>query len=142
MHYTIVPIIRDAPLTLGDNHLPLDGTEGEAWKKAIQALHPRLLPQLKESALLSEEESAFCVSGGIFDYERGKELVIDGTELRLSHCAENFLDVLMSPEECLQVIKVRSAELAAACQTDEQASRLQTLTNWWQNGWRVLIFKH
>ncbi|MGZ4032108.1 MAG: hypothetical protein ACXVDJ_07240, partial [Tumebacillaceae bacterium] len=75
MLYTIVPILQEQPLTIGKEYLPLDGGEGEAWKKAIQAIHPRLLPQLKESALIEEEESAFCVAGGIFEYERGQELV-------------------------------------------------------------------
>ncbi|ASS74420.1 hypothetical protein CIG75_05075 [Tumebacillus algifaecis] len=142
MHYTVVPIIQDEPLTLGAEHLPLDGSEGERWKKAIQSLHPRLLPSLKENALLSEEDSEFCVAGGIFDYERGRELVFDGTELRLSHCAENFFDFLMAPVDCLHVLAERQEQCAEIESSADNRARLAVLTAWWEQGYRVLMLQH
>lgn len=142
MRYTVVPIIHDEPLTFGAQHLPLDGADGEQWKKAVQSLHPRLLPSLKENALLSEEESEFCVAGGIFDYERGRELVIDGTELRLSHCAENFFDFLMSPEDCLRVLAERVEHVPEINSTEAHRERLAMLTSWWEQGFRVLMLQH
>ncbi|MFD2169556.1 hypothetical protein [Tumebacillus lipolyticus] len=142
MGYTVVPILQEQPLILSEEHLALEGAEGEAWKKAMQSLHPRLLPSLKESALLSEEESEFCVAGGIFDYERGKELVIDGVELQLSHCAEHFLDFLMSAEDCLSVLAERQEMLAPLTASEEQRARLDRLTEWWQRGDRVLLLQH
>jgi hypothetical protein len=142
MSYTIVPILHDEPLTFSAEYLPLEGAEGEAWKKAIQALHPRLLPQLKENALLEEEESAFCVAGGIFDYERGQELVIDGVQYTLSHCAEHFMDFLMSPAQCLQVVAENRPAIASVNVTDEQQARFALLSSWWERGYRVLLLQH
>ncbi|MGZ4164919.1 MAG: hypothetical protein ACXVDB_09325 [Tumebacillaceae bacterium] len=142
MLYTIVPILQEQPLTIGKEYLPLDGGEGEAWKKAIQAIHPRLLPQLKESALIEEEESAFCVAGGIFEYERGQELVIDGVQYTLSHCAEHFMDFLMDPAQCLQVVQEHRSAFASATVTDEQQARLALVCSWWESGYRVLLLQH
>jgi hypothetical protein len=142
MSYTIVPILHDDPLTFGAEHLALEGAEGEAWKKAMQALHPRLLPQLKESALIEEEESAFCVAGGIFDYERGQELVIDGVQYTLSHCAEHFMDFLMMPEQCLHVVAEYTQKIASVNVTDEEQARFALLCSWWERGYRVLLIQH
>lgn len=142
MSYTAVSIISDEPVTFGSEHLALDGAEGEAFKKAIQSLHPRLLPQLKESALLSEEDSAFCVAGGIFDYQRGQELVFDGADYRLSHCAENFFDFLLSPQECLQILEETQGSLANLLDGEQATGRLAVLTSWWEQGRRVLLLHH
>lgn len=133
--FTAVPVVREEPLTFGADYLALDDAEAAAWKEMVQALHPRLLPQLKESALIEEEESEFCVLGGLFEYERGKELVIDGTNLRLSHCAEHFLDFLMPAEECLETVENKNVH-------EEGRARMSTLLSWWERGYRVLILQH
>lgn len=142
MSYTAVPILRDEPLTFGSEHLALDGAEGEAFKKAMQSLHPRLLPQLKESALLSEEDSAFCVAGGIFDYRRGQELVFDGAHYRMSHCAENFFDFLLTPQECLQILEDSRGSFANLLEGEKATGRLAVLISWWEQGHRVLLLQH
>ena len=142
MSYTAVPIIGEEPLTFGGEHLALDGAEGEAFKKAVQSLHPRLLPQLKENALLSEEESAYCVAGGIFDYQRGKELVFDGEDYRLSHCAEHFVDFLLSSEECLRIVEEKRGSLANLLSGEKATGRLAVLISWWERGHRVLLLQH
>jgi len=142
MLYTLVPIIRLEPLTLGADHIALDDAAGEAWKKSLQAIHPRWLPQLKESALLAEEDSAFCVAGGVFDYQRGQELVFDGEEFTLSHCAEHFVNFLMEPDQCLQLVAEHRDLLANHNGTAEQQAHLATLCSWWEQGYRVMFLQH
>lgn len=142
MLFTIVPVISLEPAKLGAEFLPLDAAEGEAWKKALQAANPRLLPQVKESALLSEEESEFCVAGGVFDYQRGQELLFDGEHYRLSHCAEHFLDFLQPPEACLQWVQEHGEVLARLNDTEERRARFAKVSEWWQNGYQVLVLHH
>ncbi|PWK13770.1 hypothetical protein [Tumebacillus permanentifrigoris] len=142
MNYTIVPILTREPLTLGAEFLALDGAEGEAWKKAIQALHPTLLPQLKESALVEEEESAFCTAGGLFEYQRGQELVLDGQHLALSHCAEHFLDFLLSSEHCLEIMEEKAHSFEKSISAVEQQERFSTLMRWWEKGYSVFVLQH
>jgi hypothetical protein len=142
MRFTAVSIISEEPLTFGAEHLPLDGAEDVEWKKRVQAVHPRLLPQLKDSALIEEEESEFCVAGGVFEYVRGQELTLDGEQLRLSHCAEHFLDILLSSEQCLQIIEENAGELKNLNMEKEHTESWATLCSWWERGWRVLLLQH
>ncbi len=142
MLYTLVPIKCLEPLTFGADYVAIEDSAGEAWKKGLQALHPRLLPQLKESALLAEEESEFCVAGGVFDYPRGQEFVIDGTEFVLSHCAESFIQFLMEPEQCLQVVEGHREALANLNVTEADRSNFATLCSWWEQGNYALFLQH
>ncbi|MGB8956877.1 MAG: hypothetical protein WCC10_15990 [Tumebacillaceae bacterium] len=142
MDYTMVPIVQGDPLTFGAEHVPLDGAEADAWRKAVQALHPRLLPNLKESALLSEEDSEFCVMGGIFEYQRGQELQMDSVQYLLSHCAEHFVDFLLPPPQCLQITNDKQAELAMINGTAERQQWWDALVAWWSSGYRVLLIQH
>ena len=142
MDYTMVPIVQDEPLTFGAEQVPLDGAEAEAWRKGVQALHPRLLPNLKESALLSEEDSEFCVAGGIYEFQRGQELQMDGEQFILSHCAEHFVDFLLSPAQCLELVGEKEAEVAALLTTEQRRQWWNALVSWWSKGCRVLLIQH
>lgn len=142
MLFTLVPIICLEPLTFGAEFIAIDDAAGEAWKKSLQQLNPRWIPQLKESALLAEEDSEFCVAGGVFDYQRGQELVFDGQELVLSHCAEHFVNFLMEPEQCLQVAAEHRDWLATHNVTEENKRHFATLCSWWERGYRVLFLQH
>jgi len=142
MDYTMVPIVQDDPLTFGAAHVPLDGAEADAWRKAVQSLHPRLLPNLKENALLSEEDSEFCMAGGIFEYQRGQELQIDGVQYLLSHCAEHFVDFLLPPPQCLQIAIDKQTELAAINGTEQRQQWWDALVAWWSSGYPVLLIQH
>lgn len=142
MKETVVVVAQGERVTFGGASLALDDAAGLAWRKAVQSLHPRLLPNLKESALIEEEDSAFCVAGGVFEYERGQELVIDGEELKLSHCAEHFLDFLLPPGECLQIVEEKRAELANVTGTEIDRERWEQLVAWWEQGLQVLVLQH
>ncbi|HEU4963340.1 MAG TPA: hypothetical protein VFV52_05695 [Bacilli bacterium] len=142
MRYTILPVISRDPVTFGAEYLPLDDAEGEAWKQAMQKVHPRLLPQVKESALVAEEESEFCLAGGIFEYVRGQELVLDGVEYTLSHCGEHFLDALQTSAQCLALVREQEGVVAAIQDTEQRQERLAQLLDWWQRGFDVMLLQH
>ncbi|MBL0386128.1 hypothetical protein JJB07_05620 [Tumebacillus sp. ITR2] len=142
MKYTVLPITSLDPITFGAEYLALDDAASETWKKNIQALHPKLLPQLKENSLLAEEDSPFCVAGGVFDYERGRELVFDGERFVLSHCAEHFLDFLQPSADCLQIVEEKADSFEKCNSTEEDRARFVILKNWWQQGYHAFILQH
>ncbi|KEO84517.1 hypothetical protein [Tumebacillus flagellatus] len=142
MKYTIVPIVSLDPVTFGAEHIALDDAEGEAWKKSIQTLHPKLLPQIKESALLEEADSAFCAGGGVFDYKRGQELVFDGVEFVLSHCAGHFLDFLQPSEECLKIVEEKADSFEKCNSAERERERWAILLKWWERGYPVFVLQH
>jgi hypothetical protein len=127
--YWLTPIIDRFPLKLGSERLccePLN--ELEVFRERMQSLHPRLLPMFKASLLLSDDEE-ICGSDVLeLQWSGENDLVFDGAPFHLSHCAEAFLDRLLSTKEAASMLILGTDEMLSSWEWS--TIQLQWLYKW------------
>ncbi|CAN7442160.1 hypothetical protein LJR153_002935 [Paenibacillus sp. LjRoot153] len=98
--YWITPILSYSPLMLGAERIScFPDEEFESFRQLAGHQHPRLLPMFKSSLLLSDEEE-ICGSDLVeLDLTHDGNIVFNGEPFHLSHCAEAFLDRLLTRQE-------------------------------------------
>ncbi|MCD1261534.1 hypothetical protein B5M42_022280 [Paenibacillus athensensis] len=110
--YWLTPVTAKEPLTLGGERLVCEPqAELERLREQLAKLHPRLLPMFKASLLPGDEEAEACGDEAAEpDWGGGDDIRFDGVSLMLSHCAEAFIDRLLSPREALTLLDEAGAE--------------------------------
>jgi hypothetical protein len=145
----LVPLTTTSPVTIGADRIALhEVPEWETFRQALQAIHPRLLPLFKAHLLPAADEDGLVCGADeeeSFALDGMGDIVFAGAEgqgaLRLSHCAEAFLERLLPPEEALRLAE----EAGAALRLDEaeQPSLLrewmEMLLVWWRQGRSAVV---
>ncbi|NQX65436.1 hypothetical protein HQN90_04770 [Paenibacillus alba] len=103
--YWLTPILGYSPLVLGSERIhctPL--ADLEAFRLIASRKHPRLLPLFKSGLLLSDDEDV-CGSELVeLDLSELEDIVFNGDPYHLSHCAEAFLDRLLTRQETWELV--------------------------------------
>lgn len=141
----LTSVTATAPVTIGADRMAVDApAEWETFRRALHAVHPRLLPLFKARLLTADDDDAGCggADGGELELAGGRPIVLAAEEgtigLRLSACAEAFLDRLIAPAEALRLI--RSAGLPEdAVLTERQKLWLGTVRMWWERGLAAMV---
>ncbi|OCT17125.1 hypothetical protein A8709_24380 [Paenibacillus pectinilyticus] len=125
--YWLTPIVSYSPLTLGAARMDIPAaSDFEAFRQMAAHQHPRLLPMFKASLLLSDDEDV-CGSELVeLDLTLEEDLVFNGEPLHLSHCAEAFLDRLLTNQEAGLLLSVM----------EEEAGSLEGPPKGWLKQWR------
>jgi hypothetical protein len=102
-HFWLTPLISKEPLILGAARIKcLPVAELNAFRQTLDAIHSWLLPLFKANLLLGDDLDDAC---GIDDEEltlslaEAEDIVFDGQPYVLSHCADNFLERLLTVEQ-------------------------------------------
>jgi hypothetical protein len=145
----LVPLTTTSPVTIGADRIALhEVPEWETFRQALQAVHPRLLPLFKAHLLpAGDEDGLVCGADGeeSFALDGAGDIVFKGAEdqgaLRLSHCAEAFLERLLPPEEALRLVGEAGAglQLDEAAQPSPQQAWRDRMTAWWGQGLAVVV---
>lgn len=126
--YWLTPIVGYSPLVLGAERLCLPADEEFDDLRQMAGLqHPRLLPMFKLSLLLSDDEE-ICGSELVeLDLTDDEDIRFDGEPFHLSHCAEAFMDRLLTRQE----VKAHLLALQAQMQAGTTAGKLKAWMNQW-----------
>ncbi|MFC0216322.1 hypothetical protein ACFFK0_28395 [Paenibacillus chartarius] len=130
----LCPIRTDEPVTIGADRMTVeaDSPEWMTFRQSLHAVHPRLLPLFKADLLLADDEDGREACGGreedaAVSLAAGGEIVLDERhDMPLSHCAEAFLDRLLTPQEALS--------LWASAAQPPQGVWSELLLAWWGRG--------
>lgn len=103
--FWLTPIVSYTPLVLGADRInctPLIAVD--KFRELANGGHPRLLAMFKSSLLLSDDED-LCGSELVeLDLGHSDAIRFDGNPFHLSHCAEAFLDRLLTRNEAVQLV--------------------------------------
>jgi hypothetical protein len=113
--------------------------ELEALRSELNLTHPRLLPMFKASLLLSEDEES-CGSDAELHWLSGEELIFDGRPLMLSHCAEAFMDHVLSSKEALNLLEKAVGSMSFTCSLIQE-HWVEICKDWLSQGWQVILFR-
>ncbi|MBA2938109.1 hypothetical protein HZF08_07305 [Paenibacillus sp. CGMCC 1.16610] len=135
--YWLTPIVNDSPLVLGADRIhctPLK--ELESLRELANGKHPRLLAMFKSSLLLSDDEE-LCGSELVeLDLEQFEAISFDGKPFHLSHCAEAFLDRLLTRKEALELVS------CLKCDVDSEHSNwINQWLRWLESGYDVILLR-
>ncbi|KRE90402.1 hypothetical protein ASG89_08895 [Paenibacillus sp. Soil766] len=138
--YWLTPILSYSPLVLGAERMScMPDAEFESFRQLADRQHPRLLQMFKASLLLSDEEE-ICGSDLVeLDLTQAGNLVFDGEPFHLSHCAEAFLDRLLTRQE--------SKVLLMAMDEQRQASNrmydvwIKQWLDWLDTGYDIVLLR-
>ncbi|MGG1514901.1 hypothetical protein ABE504_05780 [Paenibacillus oryzisoli] len=134
--YWFTPITHYEPLVLGTERLRLADDEAlAALRTWAGARHPRLLPMFKASLLLSDEEDYCGSDDAEFVLSAEGAIVFDGKPFHLSHCAEAFLDRLLTRREVLELLA------AANDWSKEHGELIQLWRQWAEAGYDLVLFR-
>jgi hypothetical protein len=124
--FWLTPIVGYSPLVLGADRLCLLADEEfEAFRQLAGMQHPRLLPMFKLSLLLSDDEEV-CGSELVeLDLTDDEDIKFNGDPFHLSHCAEAFMDRLLTRQE------VKGYLLAMQAQSGATEGKLKVWMNQW-----------
>ncbi|RTE07706.1 hypothetical protein [Paenibacillus whitsoniae] len=134
--YWFTPITHYEPLVLGAERLRLaDDDALAALRTWAGARHPRLLPMFKASLLLSDDEDFCGLDDAEFVLSAEGAIVFDGKPFHLSHCAEAFLDRLLTRPEVLELLA------AANDWPKEHEELVQLWRQWVEAGFDLVLFR-
>jgi hypothetical protein len=141
--YWLTPIISRTPLKLGAERISCDPlTELEGFRSKLHIVHPRLLPMFKAGLLLSDEEEACGTDSGDLDWSTGDNIVFDSNPYTLSHCAEAFLDRLLSADESASLLHVAvQGNWDGGAWTSRQQDWLDACLGWLKQGQEVILLR-
>jgi hypothetical protein len=138
--YWLTPIVESEPLRLGSGRIACQPMqELEALRSELNRIHPRLLPMFKASLLLSDDEES-CGSDAEVHWLSGEDLVFDGKPLMLSHCAEAFMDHVLSSKEALGLLEKAIGSMPFACSLSQE-HWVETCKDWLSQKWQVILFR-
>ncbi|MDU0201647.1 hypothetical protein ACYEXS_02770 [Paenibacillus sp. MAH-36] len=135
--YWLTPIVNNSPLMFGADRInctPLKALE--SFREMANGKHPRLLAMFKSSLLLSDDEE-LCGSELVeLDLEQFKAISFDGEPFHLSHCAEAFLDRLLTRKEALELVS------SLKCDVDSEHSNwINQWLRWLESGYDVILLR-
>jgi len=134
--YWLTPIVKRTPLQLGGGRIVCEPlAELEKLREEAHGLYPRLLPMFKASMLLSDEEDA-CGSEEVeLELASEEDIVFDGSVFQVSHCAEAFLDRMLTNREARAWVD----QLAA--NSERLQDWKQMWLRWLDAGWDVILLR-
>ncbi|MFC5450213.1 hypothetical protein [Paenibacillus aestuarii] len=134
--YWLTPIVNRSPLLVGRERIVCEPlAELEKLREIANGLHPRLLPMFKASMLLSDDPDVCGAEADELELASEDDIVFDGTVLHLSHCAEAFLDRLLTIRETQGLVY----QLAA--NSERLQSWKQLWLSWLDAGWAVILLR-
>jgi hypothetical protein len=141
--YWLTPVKALSPVTLGGERIKIGGEDAETFRRAMHAIHPRLLLSFKSALLLSDDEDMCGTQEdeGALVLESDGPIVFGDGFLQLSHCGEAFLDRLPNPAEAAALLSAAKPYLKAALRRPPIDSWLETAAAWWAQGYRVMLLK-
>ncbi|MNI21359.1 hypothetical protein D3C73_748790 [compost metagenome] len=140
--YWLTPIIQKEPLVLGAERICCEPIHVlEPLREAFQDIHPRLLPMFKASLLLSDEEDLCGDDEAEVDWDSGADIHLDGSPLVLSHCAEAFLDRLLSAIEVKRLLVDFTINDSDKAVNELQMLWIQYMNDWLNHGWEIILLR-
>ncbi|MZQ81864.1 hypothetical protein GQF01_06915 [Paenibacillus sp. 5J-6] len=136
--YWLTPIVNYSPIVLGADRMDCTPLKAlESFRELANRRHPRLLAMFKASLLLSDDEE-LCGSELLeLDFEQSEAISFDGKPFHLSHCAEAFLDRLLTRKEALELVSSLHE-----CDADpDQSSWKNQWLRWLESGYDVILLR-
>jgi hypothetical protein len=136
--YWLTPIVSMDPVTLGADrmHCPASA-EFENFRGKLQRVHPRLLPLFKAHLLLTDDSAEACGTEELaFSLEDPGDIVFDEKVFKLSHCAEAYLDRLLTAKEALHLLQKCEFN-----RNEREAVWAGLLLRWLEEGSRIVLLK-
>jgi hypothetical protein len=139
--YWLTPIVNKSPLRFGAARICCEPIrELDVFRESAQKLHPRLLPLFKASLLLSDDEEHCGSELDDLALSDKKEIVFDGNPYHLSHCAEAFLDRLLSLQEAKGLVSSLDVSGLEGQSEIHQHWKKQWLL-WLESSWDVILLR-
>ncbi|MDB5052297.1 MAG: hypothetical protein JWM44_347 [Bacilli bacterium] len=102
-HFWLTPLMSIEPLVLGAERFKCEPElELAELRQKLDAVHPWLLPLFKANLLLADEETESCGNDNeelTLSLAEAEDIVFDGQPFVLSHCADNFLERILTIEQ-------------------------------------------
>lgn len=139
MSYWLSPIYNIEPFTIGKEKVEITEKDALELRKLFQTLHPFFLPFLKTHILPKGEDDDLVCGVEKFNLPKGEDIIFNGNPLELSKCGRAFLNklpTLQEIEERRNTFKDKIKEI-----TKEFPDYLSLVTEWWNKGYIVVIFK-
>jgi hypothetical protein len=148
--FWLTPVTIAPFVVLGDERTKVAGAAWEAFRRRLNAVHPRLLPLFKARLLpgdsggqLGEADEAGGAGTGAscgaaaHALELGVPgaIAFDGTLFTLSHCGEAFFARLLLPREALWLAE----PLAGGALTGQERGWLDAMCRWWRQERFVIL---
>ncbi|KRE74943.1 hypothetical protein [Paenibacillus sp. Soil750] len=138
--YWLTPILSYSPLVLGAERMScMPDAEFESFRQLAGQHHPRLLQMFKVSLLLSDDEE-ICGSDLVeLDLTNEGNLVFDGEPFHLSHCAEAFLDRLLTRRESKALLMAMDEHREAS--NGMHAVWIKQWLDWLDAGYDIVLLR-
>lgn len=138
--YWLTPILSYSPLVLGAERVNcLPDAEFESFRQLASNQHPRLLPMFKSSLLLSDDEEV-CGSDLVeLDLMYEGDIVFDSKPFHLSHCAEAFMDRLLTRLEAKALLMAMDAQREAGF--DRHEVWIKQWMDWLNAGYDIVLLR-
>ncbi len=131
-YFWLTPIISKKPLALGAERIKCEPlVEITNFRQKLDMTHAWLLPLFKANLLLADDNTEVCGNDNeelTLSLAAAEDIVFDGLPYVLSHCAENFLERLLTIEQTLQGL-------------DDAGAAFDELWSPVQRGWLAFMLK-
>lgn len=137
--FWLTPIQQRDPLVLDGDRIPcLPGPDWDSFRSGLTAAHARALPLIKARILADNGmgETGCGLDRNTVPLDNRRGLPFDGRPLRLSGCAQTFLDKLLPPEAVLELL---STTLYGPGSQEE--AWLAAVRSWLRQGRQVMIIR-
>ncbi len=119
----------------------VDNEELHQFKAQLHILHPRLIPMFKLQFIIHQDED-HCGNNQVeLDMTSAQDICFDGTNLPLSHCAEAFVNQMMSPRDGLRYLSSLKESQIITTWTHQQKQWLSLCVLWFQQNRSIILLK-
>ncbi|WP_248926630.1 hypothetical protein [Paenibacillus hamazuiensis] len=141
--YWLTPVrATSAGVLFGKERTVLEPSrEAELFRQKLHEVHPRLLPMFKANLLLSDEAILQCgVDELPFELGNGEDICFAEVEaaLKLSHCAEAFMDRLLAASEGEMLCR---RALEPDTWVNPLGEWLGLMLGWFEAGFQVILLR-
>jgi hypothetical protein len=140
--YWLTPLTNRQPLILGEQRIRCsEDAEFLLFLAELKNVHSKFLPMFKSRLLLNDDEG-ICGDGlQEIDLSMPGEIVFDGVQYSLSHCAESFVERLIHPSELLKELKNVIDLDQSVHFTEQQQGFFQICQSWLLCHWQIILLK-
>ncbi len=140
--FWLAPILTRSPFTIGKQRIQCASEPFARFREQLQRLAtPRHLLMFKAELLLSDDAD-FCgtTDAALPSLTIADDIIFDGKELVLSHCAEAFLDRLPDAREW-QTFLTSHSQQTELVWTIEERQWLDTLARWSEQQYEIVVLR-
>jgi hypothetical protein len=143
--FWLTPLLSKDPLILGSERIScVPSPELDTFRVILQGVHPRLLPLFKAELLLSDDDDESCGSDMTLEeleLDGGETIEFDSERLIVSHCAEAFLDRVLTVSETQKLLQQAEQKLQAIEPNASHLHWIQQMKLWSSRNWEIILLR-